>query len=168
ERERNRKLAEEKAKEQMRLDSLAAADRKILEEAASRRDSLAAVEAQALDSLSVTQKADSLESADVAVKELTPEEVAAAKKAEKARIKAEKKAKREAEKKRKQEALEAKWEEMDRRDAEKAALKEEKRLAKERQRKRKALEDAARRAQKEADLLEKYKRRYSGRKPGSN
>ena len=168
ERERNRKLAEEKAKEQMRLDSLAAADRKILEEAASRRDSLAAVEAQALDSLSVTQKADSLESADVAVKELTPEEVAAAKKAEKDRIKAEKKAKREAEKKRKQEALEAKWEEMDRRDAEKAALKEEKRLAKERQRKRKALEDAARRAQKEADLLEKYKRRYSGRKPGSN
>ncbi len=168
ERERNRKLAEEKAKEQMRLDSLAAADRKILEEAASRRDSLAAAEAQALDSLSVTQKADSLESADVAVKELTPEEVAAAKKAEKARIKAEKKAKREAEKKRKQEALEAKWEEMDRRDAEKAALKEEKRLAKERQRKRKALEDAARRAQKEADLLEKYKRRYSGRKPGSN
>ena len=168
ERERNRKLAEEKAKEQMRLDSLAAADRKILEEAASRRDSLAAAEAQALDSLSVTQKADSLESADVAVKELTPEEVAAAKKAEKARIKAEKKAKREAEKKRKQEALEAKWEEMDRRDAEKAALKEEKRLTKERQRKRKALEDAARRAQKEADLLEKYKRRYSGRKPGSN
>ena len=166
-RERERKLAEERAKEQARLDSLALAQNVVPADSVMLADSLAKA-----DSLSVPQPAvpasDSLAAADSVAKILTPEEIKAARKAEKAKKKAEKKSKREAEKKRKQEALEAKWAEKDKRDAEKAAEKEAKRLAKERKRKRKALEDAAARTQKELDLLEKYRQKYNEQKSRSS
>ena len=166
-RERERKLAEERAKEQARLDSLALAQKVVPADSVMLADSLAKA-----DSLSVPQPAvpasDSLAAADSVAKILTPEEIKAARKAEKAKKKAEKKSKREAEKKRKQEALEAKWAEKDKRDAEKSAEKEAKRLAKERKRKRKALEDAAARTQKELDLLEKYRQKYNEQKSRSS
>ena len=183
-RERDRKLAEQRAAEQARMDSLAQAEKLILADSLARLDSLVKLDTtlsltdslsvrdslSVKDSLSVADSLgvlpDSLAMADTsAVVNLpTREELKAAKKAEKAKVKAEKKAKREAEKKRKMEALEAKWAEKDKRDAEKAAAKEAKRLAKERKRKRKALEDAARQAQREADLLEQYRRKYQERK----
>jgi hypothetical protein len=182
-RERDRKLAEQRAAEQARMDSLAQAEKLILADSLARLDSLVKLDTtlsltdslsvrdslSVKDSLSVTDSLgalpDSLAMDDTsAVVNLTREELKAAKKADKAKVKAEKKAKREAEKKRKMEALEAKWAEKDKRDAEKAAAKEAKRLAKERKRKRKALEDAARQAQREADLLEQYRRKYQERK----
>lgn len=175
-RERDRKLAEQRAAERERLDSIAFADSLVRADSLSRLDSLANVDAIVQsDSLSVsdtTMVSDSLKVAvdslsvsdTAAVKVLTPEEIKAAEKAErkaaKAKAKAEKREKREAEKKRKQEALEARWAEKDKRDAEKAAAKEAKRLAKERKRKRKALEDAARQTQREAELLEQYRQKY--------
>lgn len=176
-RERDRKLAEQRAEEQARLDSLAMADSLVLADSLAKLDTIPVPDIKdmtvpadsvaALDSLGV--QPDSLAAADTAiVKVLTPEEIKAAKKAEKAKVKAEKKAKREAEKKRKQEALEAKWAEKDKRDAEKAAAKEAKRLAKERKRKRKALEDAAKRAEREMELLNKYKQKFSEKKARSN
>ena len=176
-RERDRKLAEQRAEEQARLDSLARADSLVLADSLAKLDTIPVPDIKdmtvpadsvaALDSLGV--QPDSLAAADTAiVKVLTPEEIKAAKKAEKAKAKAEKKAKREAEKKRKQEALEAKWAEKDKRDAEKAAAKEAKRLAKERKRKRKALEDAARRAEREMELLNKYKQKFREKKARSN
>lgn len=176
-RERDRKLAEQRAEEQARLDSLARADSLVLADSLAKLDTIPVPDIKdmtvpadsvaARDSLGV--QPDSLAAADTAiVKVLTPEEIKAAKKAEKAKAKAEKKAKREAEKKRKQEALEAKWAEKDKRDAEKAAAKEAKRLAKERKRKRKALEDAARRAEREMELLNKYKQKFREKKARSN
>ena len=176
-RERDRKLAEQRAEEQARLDSLARADSLVLADSLAKLDTIPVPDIKdmtvpadsvaARDSLGV--QSDSLAAADTAiVKVLTPEEIKAAKKAEKAKAKAEKKAKREAEKKRKQEALEAKWAEKDKRDAEKAAAKEAKRLAKERKRKRKALEDAARRAEREMELLNKYKQKFREKKARSN
>lgn len=176
-RERDRKLAEQRAEEQARLDSLARADSLVLADSLAKLDTIPVPDIKdmtvpadsvaALDSLGV--QPDSLAAADTAiVKVLTPEEIKAAKKAEKAKAKAEKKAKREAEKKRKQEALEAKWAEKDKRDAEKAAAKEAKRLAKERKRKRKALEDAAKRAEREMELLNKYKQKFREKKARSN
>ena len=172
-RERDKQIADQRAKDQAKLDSLTLADKVVpVEEALSvndtipKRDTLAA-------KLPVRQVADSLNVADTAaVKVLTPEEIKAAEKAaakaEKEKKKEEKKRKREEEKKRKQEALEAKWAEKDRRDAEKAAAKEAKRLAKERKRKRKALEEAAERARKEAELLEKYKQEFREEKMKSS
>ena len=176
-RERDRKLAEQRAEEQARLDSLARADSLVLADSLAKLDTIPVPDIKdmtvpadsvaARDSLGV--QSDSLAAADTAiVKVPTPEEIKAAKKAEKAKAKAEKKAKREAEKKRKQEALEAKWAEKDKRDAEKAAAKEAKRLAKERKRKRKALEDAARRAEREMELLNKYKQKFREKKARSN
>ena len=158
-RERERKEAEKLAKEQARLDSIARADSLMILDSLALRDSVSTI-----DSLFVKpaleHNADSVATSPDVVKELTPSEIKAAKKAEKARLKAEKKAKRDAEKQRKQEALEAKWAELDRRDAEKAAAKEAKRLAKERQHKRKALEAEAERARKEAEQIEAYKQKY--------
>ena len=168
-RERDRKIAEQNAKEQARLDSLELADKVVPAELASsvvdtipKADSLSTKlpDMPVVDSLDVKDT--------VEAKVLTPEEIKAAEKAAakeaKAKKKADKKAKREAEKKRKQEALEAKWAEKDRRDAEKAAAKEAKRLAKERKRKRDALEKEAQRARKEAELLERYKQEYREKK----
>ena len=173
-RERDRKLAEQRAEEQARLDSIALAERSLLEEAVAKLDSLAVKDSlrndkdilPVKDSLNVN--ADTVAMSDSWSADLPPidpkEAQKAAKKAEKAKKKAEKKSKKEEEKKRKQEALEAKWAEKDRRDAEKEAEKEAKRLAKERQRKRKALEEAAMRAEKEAQMLEEYKQMYREQK----
>ena len=173
-RERDRKLAEQRAEEQARLDSIALAERSLLEEAVAKLDSLAVKDSlrndknilPVKDSLNVN--ADTVAMSDSLSADLPPidpkEAQKAAKKAEKAKKKAEKKSKKEEEKKRKQEALEAKWAEKDRRDAEKEAEKEAKRLAKERQRKRKALEEAAMRAEKEAQMLEEYKQMYREQK----
>jgi hypothetical protein len=175
-RERDRKIAEQRAKEQAKADSLALADMP------AAVDSIAPAADSIPQADTLAGKVPSLPSADslavaadtVAARVLTPAEIKAAEKeaakAEKAKRKAEKAAEREARKKRRQEALEPKWAEKDRRDAEKAAAKEAKRRAKERKRKRKALEDAAERARKEAELLEEYlqefreeKRRASGK-----
>jgi lipopolysaccharide export system protein LptA len=161
-RERDRKIAEQRAKEQAKADSLALADMP------AAVDSIAPAADSIPQADTLAGKVPSLPSADslavaadtVAARVLTPAEIKAAEKeaakAEKAKRKAEKAAEREAKKKRRQEALEARWAEKDRRDAEKAAAKEAKRRAKERKRKRKALEDAAARARKEAELLEEY------------
>lgn len=161
-RERDRKIAEQRAKEQAKADSLALADKP------AAVDSIAPAADSIPQADTLAGKVPSLPSADslavaadtVAAKVLTPAEIKAAEKAAakaaKAKRKAEKAAEREARKKRRQEALEAKWAEKDRRDAEKAVAKEAKRRAKERKRKRKALEDAADRARKEAELLEEY------------
>lgn len=170
-RERDKVLAEERAAERARLDSIALAESLVLADSLAKIDSIAKIDSLGIksDSLAVDKPlmpgADSLAVADTSVvKPLTPSELEAAekaaKKAEKEKRKAEKKSKKEDEKKRKQEALEAKWAEKDRRDAERAAEKEAKRLAKERQRKRKALEEAAERARKEAELIEKYKAQF--------
>jgi hypothetical protein len=167
-RERDRQIAEQEAKEQARLDSLYALENPVPMENPTVSDSLSLADSLNVEngalSGPMSQKADSLAAADTVAKVLTPEEIKAARKAEKARLKAEKVALREAEKKRKQDALEAKWAEMDKRDAEKAAVKEEKRLAKERKHKRKALESAAKRANREAELLKKYEQKYRKQK----
>lgn len=169
-RERDRQIAEQQAAEKAKLDSIAFADSLAMAESLAKLDTLVKADSvQVTDSIAVQDTlsipSDSLAVADTSVvKTLTPEEIKAARKAEKEKAKAEKKAKREAEKKRKQEAVEAKWAEKDKRDAEKAAAKEAKRLAKERKRKRKALEDAARQAQREAELLEMYKQEFREKK----
>lgn len=167
-RERERRIAESRAAEQARLDSLALADSLALKDTLalsdslsvrdtlSVRDSLSAVPA---DSLAVS---DSLAVADsIARAAMTPKELA---RAEKARVKAEKKAAREAARKKKQEEREARWAELDKRDAEKAAAKEAKRLEKERRRKKAALEKAARQAERDAAVLEKYRLKFEAKK----
>lgn len=175
-RERDRQIAEARAAERARLDSLAAedslsaaVDSLALADSLSLADSLAAgldSLAAATDSLAL---ADSLATADSrAAKVLTPEEIKAAEKAaakaEKERKKAEARAAKEAKRKAKQEAREARWAELDARDAAKLKEKEEKRLEKERQRKIKALEDQKRQREKDEAAFEKYKRRYEKQK----
>ena len=162
-RERERALAERRAAEKARLDSLAL------------KDSLAFADSLAirLDSLAVTDSlkmaSDSLAVADTTVAPvLTPEQIAAAEKAaakkaaQEARMKAKEEARkaREAKKKKKQEELEARWAELDKRDAEKQAAKDAKKLEKERQRKRKELARIARQEAKDAATLEKYRQKY--------
>ena len=172
-RERDRQLAEQRAMEQARLDSIALAEKQLLvdtlalPERPSLPDSLSKdiVLPHVKDSLAAGR--DTLAMSDSLSANVAPLDPKALKKAEKEKKKAERKSKKEEEKKRKQEALEAKWAEKDRRDAEKEAEKAAKRLAKERQRKRKALEEAAERARKEADLLEKYRKKYMEQKSGS-
>ena len=176
-RQREKAIAEQRAAERARLDSLAMADSLQLADSLAVLDSLAFADSLAaarIDSLaladSIKVAADSLAVADslAAVAAMTPEELAAAEKAaarkaaKEARIKAreEAKAARDAKKKKKQEEREARWAELDKRDAEKLAAKEAKKLEKERKRKRKALIDAARQAEKDAQYLEKYRRKY--------
>ena len=172
-RERDRQIAEQRAKDQAKLDSIALAEKVVpaeiplaVTDTIPKTDTLKAN----VPALPVTDSLNVTDTVPPAI--LTPAEIKAAEKAaakaEKEKKKAEKKAKREAEKKRKQEALEAKWAEKDRRDAEKAAAKEAKRLAKERKRKRKALEEAAERARKEAELLEIYKQEFREEKRKSS
>ena len=181
-RERERAIAERQAEERARLDSLALRDSLavsvdsllVSDSLTVAADSLEAGRALPVkeslgipqkDSLSLSRPAvsDSLSVADSsAVMVLTPEEIAAQKKAEKEKLKAEKKAALEEKKKKKQEEREARWAELDKRDADKAAAKEAKRLEKER--KRKALEDAARQAEKDAAALEKFRLKYEKRK----
>ena len=167
-RERDRKIAEQNAKEQARLDSLAMAEKLVAVDSLAVKDSIPSADTLS-QNVPVLPAADSLAAVDtIAPKVLTPEEIKAAEKAaakaEKEKKKAAKKAEREEKQKRKQEALEAKWAEMDKRDAEKAAAKEAKRLAKERKRKRKALEQEAERSRREAELLEKYKQEFLRKK----
>lgn len=180
-RERDRAIAEQRAAERARLDSLASADSLQLADSLAVLDSLALADSLAaakIDSLaladSIKVATDSLAVADslAAVAAMTPEELAAVEKeaarkaAKEARIKAreEAKAARDAKKKKKQEEREAKWAELDKRDAEKLAAKEAKKLEKERKRKRKALAAAARQAEKDAQYLEKYRLKYEEKK----
>ena len=180
-RQREKAIAEQRAAERARLDSLALADSLQLADSLAVLDSLAFADSLAaarIDSLaladSIKVAADSLAVADslAAVAAMTPEELAAAEKAaarkvaKEARIKAREEAKsaRDAKKKKKQEEREARWAELDKRDAEKLAAKEAKKLEKERKRKRKALIDAARQAEKDAQYLEKYRRKYEEKK----
>ena len=180
-RQREKAIAEQRAAERARLDSLAMADSLQLADSLAVLDSLAFADSLAaarIDSLaladSIKVATDSLAVADslAAVAAMTPEELAAAEKAaarkaaKEARIKAreEAKAARDAKKKKKQEEREARWAELDKRDAEKLAAKEAKKLEKERKRKRKALIDAARQAEKDAQYLEKYRLKYEEKK----
>lgn len=180
-RERDRAIAEQRAAERARLDSLALADSLQLADSLAAVDSLALADSLAaakIDSLaladSIKVAADSLAVEDslAAAAAMTPEELAAAEKAaarkaaKEAKIKAreEAKAAREAKKKKKQEDREARWAELDKRDAEKLAAKEARKLEKERKRKRKALTNAARQAEKDAQYLEKYRRKYEEKK----
>ena len=180
-RQREKAIAEQRAAERARLDSLAMADSLQLADSLAVLDSLAfadSIAAARIDSLaladSIKVATDSLAVADslAAVAAMTPEELAAAEKAaarkaeKEARVKAreEAKAARDAKKKKKQEEREARWAELDKRDAEKLAAKEAKKLEKERKRKRKALINAARQAEKDAQYLEKYRRKYEEKK----
>ena len=176
-RERERAIAEKRAAERARLDSLALSDSLQLADSLAALDSLALADSLAaskIDSLaladSIKVAADSLAVADslAAVAAMTPEELAAAEKAaakkaaKEAKIKAreEAKAAREAKKKKKQEEREAKWAELDKRDAEKQAAKEAKKQAKERKNKRKAIEAAARQKERDEQTLERYRQKY--------
>ena len=182
-RERDRQLAEARAAEQARLDSLSLADSLVRADSLALSDSLARVDSLAVadslrsamaDSLAVSAdtldvKADSIAVADTVL--LTPEQIKAAEKAAKKaaseKAKAERKAAREARKKAKQEALEARWAELDKRDADKAAAKAAKKLEKERRRKRKALEDQAEQQRKDLEVLEKYRLKFERQKSRS-
>ena len=175
-RERERALAERRAAEKARLDSLALKDSLAFADSLAIRDSLALADSLAavrLDSLAVTDSlkmaSDSLAVADTTVAPvLTPEQIAAAEKAaakkaaQEAKMKAKEEARkaREAKKKKKQEELEARWAELDKRDAEKQAAKDAKKLEKERQRKRKELARIAHQEAKDAATLEKYRQKY--------
>lgn len=172
-RQREQAIAERRAAEQARLDSLALADSLQLADSLALRDSLSlsdSLAAARIDSLAVSDSlkavTDSLATADslAAVAAMTPEELTAAEKAAKKKARQEAKAAKEASKKKKQEVREAKWAELDKRDAEKLAAKEARKLEKERKRKRKALADAARQAEKDAQALEKYRLKYERRK----
>lgn len=180
-RERDRAIAERRAAERDRLDSLAMADSLVMADSLAAMDSMAFADSLALamaDTLAVADSikvaADSLAVADslAAVAAMTPEELAAAEKeaarkaAKEAKVKAreEARAAREARKKEKQAAREAQWAEMDRRDAEKQAAKEQKKLEKERKRKRKAFMEAARQAERDARVLEKYRKKFEEKK----
>ena len=176
-RERDRALAERRAAEKARLDSIAQADSLLRAEKLAKLDSLVASDSLAnasLDSLAVTDSlkvaSDSLAVADsvATAPVLTPEQIAAAEKAaakkaaQEAKLKAKEEARkaREAKKKKKQEEREARWAELDKRDAEKLAAKEAKRLEKERKHKRKALESIAKQEAKDAATIEKYRQKY--------
>ena len=180
-RQREKAIAEQRAKEKARLDSLALSDSLLKVRQLAVRDSLAladSLSAARLDSLAIRDSlkivADSLALADslAAVAAMTPEELAAAEKAaakkaaQEAKIKAREDARkaREAKKKAAQEAREARWAELDKRDADKLAAKEAKKLEKERQRKRKALATAARQAERDARVLEYYRKKFEQQK----
>jgi hypothetical protein len=176
-RERDRALAEKRAAEKARLDSLALKDSLALADSLAVRDSLMLADSLAsarLDSLAAADSlkmvsdsiavADSLASAPI----MTPEQIAAAEKAaakkaaQEAKMKAKEEARkaREEKKKKKQEEREARWAELDKRDAEKLAAKEAKKLDKERQRKREALARIAKQEAKDAATVEKYRQKY--------
>lgn len=174
-RERDRKIAERQAAEKARRDSIAFADSLVRADSLFRVDSIARadsiklVEEQALKAAADSLKAvnDSLAVADSIAatgKQLTPEELKAAKKAEAERKKEAAKANREAEKKKRKEEKEKRWANLDQRDADKQKAKEEKKLQKLRKKKRKALEDQARQAAQDAEYFEKYRLKYEQQK----
>lgn len=175
-RERDRAIAEKRAAEKARLDSLALRDSLQLADSLALRDSLAQADSLAakVDSLAISdslaRSADSLAVSDslAAAAELTPEQIAAAEKeaakkaAKEAKMKKKEEARkvRDAKKKAKQEAREARWAELDKRDAEKLAAKEAKKLEKERKNKRKAIEAAERQKERDAQTLERYRQKF--------
>lgn len=174
-RERERALAEKRAAERARLDSIANIEN-LKADSLAVSDSLKLIDTLAvskIDSLAVSDSlalADSLASSAQVVEKpvMTPEEIAAAEKAaakkaaQEAKMKAREEARKakEAKKKAKQEARAARWAELDKRDAEKLAAKEAKRKAKERKHKLKAIESAAKQAAKDAMVLEHYRQKF--------
>ncbi len=181
-RQREQAIAERRAEERARLDSIARADSLVLADSLAVRDSLALVDSLAtaarIDSLavadSIKQAADSLALADslAAVAAMTPEQLAAAEKEaakkaiKEARLKARQQAQdaRDAKKKKKQEEREARWAELDKRDADKLAAKEAMRLEKERRHKRKVLKAAARQAERDARTIDRYRQKFEEQK----
>lgn len=174
-RAREKRLAEKRAIEKARLDSLAMVDSLFRLDSLFKVDSLARVDsiklavADSLAKVAELKKTEVSAVADTVAKVvLTPEQQKAAekaaKKAEKERKKAKAKAEREAAKKKRQEEREKHWAELDQRDANKEKAKEEKRKAKERERKRKAIEAAAREAERDAKVLDAYIEKYRKQK----
>jgi hypothetical protein len=174
-RAREKRLAEMRAAEQARLDSLAMVDSLFRLDSLFKVDSLARADSIRLAAADSLAKLDSLKKTEIAAvadtvakTALTPEQQKAAekaaKKAEKERKKAQAKAAREAAKKKRQEEREKRWAELDQRDADKEKAKEEKRKAKEREKKRKAIEAAAREAERDAKVLEAYVEKYRKQK----
>ena len=174
-RAREKRLAERRAIEKARLDSLAMVDSLFRLDSLFKVDSLAREDSIRLAVADSLAKLDSLKKTEMAAVTdtvakvvLTPEQQKAAekaaKKAEKERKKAQAKAAREAAKKKKQEEREKRWAELDQRDANKEKAKEEKRKAKERERKRKAIEAAAREAERDAKVLDAYVEKYRKQK----
>ena len=160
-RERERQIAEARAEEKARLDSLAVSDSLASVDTPMLSDSLDVKKpSEVSDSLAVSDTVAASDSVSVS----SANEAKVATKELRAAAKAEKKAAREAAKKKKQEKREERWAELDRRDAEKAAKREAKRLEKERENKRKALLDALHQEKKDAETLEKYRLRYEKKK----
>lgn len=154
-REREAEMAKRAAEAQsrrdslFRVDSLAHVDSLFGEGTLSKIDSLDKVDSLnkvvVSDSLAVADSLQSVPDSVVIEKILTPEEIKAAAKAEK------------------QKAKEARWAELDKRDAEKQKAKEEKALEKLRKKKRKAFEAAAKQAEKDAAVLDRYRKRFEAR-----
>ena len=160
-RERERQIAEARAEEKARLDSLAVSDSLASVDTPMLSDSLDIKKpSEVSDSLAVSDTVVASDSVSVS----SANEAKVATKELRAAAKAEKKAAREAAKKKKQEKRDDRWAELDKRDAEKAAARAAKRLEKERQNKRKALLDAQRQELKDAETLEKYRLRYEKKK----
>ena len=154
-REREAEMAKRAAEAQsrrdslFRVDSLARVDSLFGEGTLSKIDSFDKVDSLSKvvvsDSLAVADSLQSVPDSVAIEKILTPEEIKAAAKAEK------------------QKAKEARWAELDKRDAEKQKAKEEKALEKLRKKKRKAFEAAAKQAEKDAAVLDRYRKRYEAR-----
>ena len=154
-REREAEMAKRAAEAQsrrdslFRVDSLARVDSLFGEGTLSKIDSLDKVDSLnkvvVSDSLAVADSLQSVPDSVAIEKILTPEEIKAAAKAEK------------------QKAKEARWAELDKRDAEKQKAKEEKALEKLRKKKRKAFEAAAKQAEKDAAVLDRYRKRFEAR-----
>ena len=167
-RERERQLEERRRAEQQRLDSLAAKDsaalasvEKNLESARDSLDNRADSLKTRLDSLkapadSLSAASDSLATVSDSVKAESVMDPKILKKLQKEKKAAERAAAVEARNK----ARDERWAEKDRLDAEKLKAREEKKLKKLRKEKRKVLEAAAKQAEKDAQVLEKYRQRY--------
>jgi hypothetical protein len=157
-REREAAIAKREAAAKVRRDSLALADSLFKADSLMRMDSLSTADSIKLaEEATLKAAADSLKAAKDSLaavsKVMTKEELKAAKKAE-----------REAAAQKRKEEKEKRWAELDNRDEMKAKKKEEKRLAKLRKKKRKALEDQARQAAQDAEVLEKYRRKFEQQK----
>lgn len=174
-RERDRKIAEREAELKAKRDSIALADSLMLADSLFRVDSLARVDSlKAVEEAALKASADSLRTAadtsavktvaEADAKQLSPEEIKAAKKAEAKRKREEYKAAMAAKKQKRKEEKEKHWADLDQRDADKQKVKEEKKLQKLRKKKRKALEDQARQAAKDAEVLEKYRQKFEQQK----
>lgn len=154
-REREAEMAKRAAEAQsrrdslFRVDSLARVDSLFGEGTLSKIDSLDKVDSLnkviVSDSLAVADSLQNVQDSVAIEKILTPEEIKAAAKAEK------------------QKAKEARWAELDKRDAEKQKAKEEKALEKLRKKKRKAFEAATKQAEKDAAVLDRYRKRFEAR-----